>query len=44
MRNCLATDHIEYSMRLNRKWRLILELRKKNDVTVVFIAGIEDYH
>jgi proteic killer suppression protein len=34
----------QYSMRLNRKWRLILELRKKNDVTVVFIAGIEDYH
>ena len=34
----------QHSMRLNRKWRLILELRKKSDATVVFIAEIEDYH
>ncbi len=32
------------SMRLNRKWRLILELRKSPERTVVFIVGIEDYH
>jgi toxin HigB-1 len=34
----------QHSMRLNRKWRLILELIKKNDTTLVLIAGIEDYH
>ena len=34
----------QHSMRLNRQWRLIIELRKRNDATVVFIVGIEDYH
>jgi proteic killer suppression protein len=34
----------QHSMRLNRQWRLILELRKKDAATVVFIVGIEDYH
>ena len=34
----------QHSMRLNRKWRLILELRETNEATVVFIMGIEDYH
>jgi toxin HigB-1 len=34
----------QHSMRLNRQWRLIIELRKKDDAAVVFIVGIEDYH
>lgn len=34
----------QHSMRLNRKWRLILELAKRSDAAVVFIIGIEDYH
>lgn len=34
----------QYSMRLNRQWRLILELNKKHDKSVVVIIGIEDYH
>jgi toxin HigB-1 len=34
----------QHSMRLNRQWRLIIELGKKNDAAVVFIVGIEDYH
>lgn len=32
------------SMRLNIKWRLILELMKRDDRTVVLIQGIENYH
>jgi toxin HigB-1 len=32
------------SMRLNRKWRLILELIKREDGTVVVVVSIEDYH
>lgn len=32
------------SMRLNKQWRLILELRKGGKATVVAIVGIEDYH
>ena len=32
------------SMRLNRQWRLILELRKRDEETVAVIIGIEDYH
>jgi len=32
------------SMRLTKKWRLILELRRDGDRKVVHIVGIEDYH
>ena len=34
----------QYSMRLNRQWRIILELDKRDDKSVVVIVGIEDYH
>ena len=34
----------QHSMRLNLQWRLIIELRKRNDAAVVFVMGIEDYH
>jgi toxin HigB-1 len=34
----------QYSMRLNLQWRLIVELNKKDDKSVVVIVGIEDYH
>lgn len=32
------------SMRLNDQWRLILELDKSGNETVVVVVGIEDYH
>ena len=32
------------SMRLNNKWRLILEIRQSNPKNVVVVIGIEDYH
>lgn len=32
------------SMRLNAQWRLILELRKDDEGTVVVLISIEDYH
>lgn len=32
------------SMRLNKKWRLILELKKRSNGTVVVVIQIEDYH
>ena len=32
------------SLRLNDQWRLIVELRKSDQKTVVVIKGIEDYH
>ena len=32
------------SMRLNRKWRLILEIRQEEDGRVVIVVSIEDYH
>jgi toxin HigB-1 len=34
----------QHSMRLNRKWRLVLELKQRDNRPVVFIVGIEDYH
>jgi len=34
----------QYSMRLNDQWRLIVELNKTSNPTVVVIKGIEDYH
>ncbi len=34
----------QHSMRLNKQWRLILELQKDGRNTVVVIVGIEDYH
>ena len=34
----------QHSMRLNKQWRLILELNKRGRNTVVVIVDIEDYH
>lgn len=34
----------QYSMRLNRKWRLIVELRGEHPCKVVAIVEIVDYH
>lgn len=36
-------DH-QHSLRLNKQWRLILELRGKSPGKVVAIVSIEDYH
>lgn len=32
------------SMRLNHKWRLIVEIRPSQPNNVVVVVGIEDYH
>ncbi len=32
------------SMRLNEQWRLILEIRKDEDGSLVVLISIEDYH
>ncbi len=32
------------SMRLNKQWRLILELERQDDGKLVVIVAIEDYH
>jgi proteic killer suppression protein len=32
------------SMRLNKQWRLILELEARGNRTAIRIMGIEDYH
>jgi proteic killer suppression protein len=32
------------SMRLNKQWRLILELETLDDSRTVVVVGIEDYH
>jgi len=32
------------SMRLNRQWRLVLEISKDVDGNVVVVVSIEDYH
>ena len=32
------------SMRLNKQWRLILEIRPSQPKHIVVIIGIEDYH
>ena len=34
----------QHSMRLNKQWRLILELRRQGQEKVVWVMGIEDYH
>lgn len=34
----------QHSMRLNKKWRLILELRESGTSKKVVVIGIEDYH
>lgn len=34
----------QYSIRLNKQWRLILEFRGTAPDTTVWIDGIEDYH
>ena len=38
-----ARSH-QRSMRLNRQWRLIVELRKIDPAKIVVIVNIEDYH
>ena len=34
----------QYSMRLNKQWRLVLELKRGDTGKVVIVVGIEDYH
>ena len=34
----------QYSMRLNKQWRLILEFKGKSPNKTVVVMGIEDYH
>jgi len=34
----------QYSMRLTRQWRLIVELESASNSQVVRVKGIEDYH
>jgi len=34
----------QHSLRLNRQWRLIVELTEGNPKNTVRIVGIEDYH
>jgi toxin HigB-1 len=34
----------QHSMRLNDKWRLIVEIKSGNPKNTVIIIGIEDYH
>ena len=34
----------QYSMRLNKQWRLIIEFKKANTDTTVVVVGIKDYH
>jgi toxin HigB-1 len=34
----------ERSMRLNKQWRLIIEIRKGNPKNSVLVKSIEDYH
>ena len=36
-------DH-QHSMRLNKQWRLILEIKPSRPKNIVVIIGIEDYH
>jgi proteic killer suppression protein len=34
----------QYSLRLTKKWRLIIELEKAGKSQVVLVKGIQDYH
>lgn len=34
----------QHSIRLNRQWRLIVEIRKSNSSNILVVVGIEDYH
>jgi len=34
----------QHSFRLNKQWRLVVELRKTEPQNVVVVQGIEDYH
>lgn len=34
----------QYSMKLNKQWRLILEFKKKQNNKSVLVVSIEDYH
>ncbi len=36
-------DH-QRSMRLNDKWRLVIEIRPSQPKNVVVVVGVEDYH
>jgi proteic killer suppression protein len=38
-----ARSH-QFSMRLNKQWRLILEFDRSGDPVIVDIVNIEDYH
>lgn len=38
-----ARSH-ERSMRLNKQWRLIVEIKKANPKNIVIVKSIEDYH
>ena len=34
----------QYSLRLNDKWRLIIEIKSGNPKNIIVVVGIEDYH
>jgi toxin HigB-1 len=34
----------QYSLRLNKQWRLIVEIEKGNPKNTIVVIGIEDYH
>lgn len=34
----------QYSMRLNKQWRLIMEFERRSDGKVVVVISIADYH
>ncbi len=36
-------DH-QHSMRLNKQWRLIIEIKESNPKNIIVVVGIEDYH
>lgn len=34
----------QYSMRLNKQWRLIIEIKKASPKNIILLIDIEDYH
>jgi proteic killer suppression protein len=34
----------QHSLRLNRQWRLVIEIKEGNPKNVIVVVGIEDYH
>lgn len=36
-------DH-QHSMRINRQWRLIVEIKESNPKNIIVLVGLEDYH